>query len=121
MSVVQFIDRPTFLANVRQSGLLTEAELTTAASQMAETNRGRLIARHLVEQGLLTRFQAERLLIGRTAGFLLGQYKILDQLGRGGMGRVFKAEHQTMKRRGRPQGPRPRADADRARSGAVRA
>jgi serine/threonine-protein kinase len=52
----------------------------------------------MVEKGLLTKFQAERLLVGRTAGFLLGQYRVLDQIGRGGMGRVFKAEHRTMGR-----------------------
>jgi eukaryotic-like serine/threonine-protein kinase len=98
MTPPQSIDRETFLDNLRQSGLLSETELASVAPQLPDTNRGRLIARSLVEQGLLTRFQAERLLAGRTAGFLLGQYKILDQLGRGGMGRVFKAEHQTMKR-----------------------
>jgi serine/threonine protein kinase len=56
------------------------------------------VARALVEQGLLTRFQAELLLIGRTSGFLLGQYRILDQVGKGGMGRVFRAIHQPMGR-----------------------
>ncbi len=98
MATTQSIDRQTFLAYVRQSGLLSDAELLAVAPRLPETNRGRLIARSLVEMGLLTRFQAERLLIGRTSGFVLGQYRILDQLGRGGMGRVFKAEHQTMKR-----------------------
>jgi serine/threonine-protein kinase len=98
MTMTQSIDRQTFLAYVRQSGLLSEAELAAVAPQLPETNRGRLIARFLVEKGLLTRFQAERLLAGRTAGFILGQYRILDQLGRGGMGRVFKAEHRAMKR-----------------------
>ncbi len=98
MAKAQTIDRQTFLAYVRQSGLLTEAELTAALPQLPETDRGRVLARSMVDQGLLTRFQAERLLVGRTAGFLLGQYRILDQLGRGGMGRVFKAEHVTMKR-----------------------
>jgi serine/threonine-protein kinase len=62
------------------------------------TSRGRVLARHLVEEGLLTRFQAENLLAGRTTGFVLGQYRILDEVGRGGMGRVFKAEHRSMHR-----------------------
>jgi serine/threonine-protein kinase len=98
MSVPQHVDRQAFLAHLRQSGLLSAAELDEALADLPATNRGRVVARALVERGLLTRFQAERLLVGRTAGFLLGQYRILDELGKGGMGRVFKAEHLTMKR-----------------------
>ncbi|HBI46797.1 MAG TPA: hypothetical protein DDY78_28680 [Planctomycetales bacterium] len=98
MAAPQQIDRQTFLANVRQSGLLTAEETANVEKDLAFSNRGRSIARVLIEKGLLTRFQAERLLVGRTAGFLLGQYRVLDQIGRGGMGRVFKAEHRTMRR-----------------------
>jgi serine/threonine protein kinase len=98
MTVPPHVDRKTFLANLRLSKLLPDAQLADALRDLPATNRGRAIARALVEQELLTRFQAERLLAGRNTGFLLGQYRILDQLGRGGMGRVFKAEHRTMKR-----------------------
>jgi serine/threonine protein kinase len=93
-----FIDRQTFLANLRQSGLVESAQLEEIVGQLPETNRGRVVAREMVNRGLLTKFQAEMLLAGRTGGFLLGQYRILDQLGQGGMGRVFKAVHQTMHR-----------------------
>jgi serine/threonine-protein kinase len=92
------IDRATFLAYLRQSGLLTEAQLADMLRNLPDTSRGRVVARTLVDLGALTKFQAERLLVGRTQGFLLGQYRILDQIGRGGMGRVFKAEHRTMNR-----------------------
>jgi serine/threonine-protein kinase len=98
MSAPQPVDRSTFLANLRQSKLLSEAQLSDTLNGLPETARGRAVARALVEKNLLTRFQAERLLAGRNSGFLLGQYRILDQLGRGGMGRVFKAEHLAMKR-----------------------
>src|SRR5579884_285603 len=98
MAAPPSLDRQAFLANVRQSGLLSPEQLADAGKLAPDSNRGRVVARALVDAGLLTRFQAERLLIGRTAGFLIGQYRILDQLGRGGMGRVFKAEHLTMQR-----------------------
>ncbi len=87
-----------FLANVRESGLLSDDQLAEATPKLPISDRGRVVARALVDLGLLTKFQAERILIGRTVGFQLGQYRILDQLGRGGMGRVFKAQHRTMNR-----------------------
>src|SRR5690349_11481197 len=98
MAATPSLDRESFLANVRRSGLLTEEQLTEAASHFPITDRGRPVARALVEAGLLTRFQASQLLASRTNGFFLGQYRILDHIGSGGMGRVFKAEHRTLNR-----------------------
>jgi serine/threonine protein kinase len=92
------VDRNAFLENVRRSGLLTPNQIDDLNDTFPDTERGRVVARTLVERGLLTRFQAEQILAGRTSGFLLGQYRILDQIGQGGMGRVFKAEHRTLGR-----------------------
>ena len=91
-------DRQTFLTRLEASGLVEPIALSAVEQRLPATQRGRVIARFLVEEGMLTRFQAENLLAGRTTGFILGQYRILDEVGRGGMGRVFKAEHTTMLR-----------------------
>ena len=57
----------------------------------------RALAKALVQQGLLTRWQAGQLLIERPS-FFVGKYKLIDLLGKGGMGRVFLARHTMMNR-----------------------
>jgi response regulator RpfG family c-di-GMP phosphodiesterase len=52
----------------------------------------------LVERGLLTDYQAGRIEAGTTFGLVMGNYRILDRLGAGGMGVVFRAEHIIMRR-----------------------
>jgi serine/threonine-protein kinase len=54
----------------------------------------------LVAAGMITRFHADKLAAGKYKGFQLAddRYLILDQLGQGGMGQVFLAEHAQMRR-----------------------
>jgi serine/threonine-protein kinase len=49
------------------------------------------LAQFLVEQGILTQFQAERLLQGKTQGLVMGPYTLMESLGAGSMGTVYKA------------------------------
>jgi serine/threonine protein kinase len=53
----------------------------------------------LVIDGLLTRFQASEVADGRGSALWLGGYRVLDRLGKGGMGSVFLAEHPVLGRR----------------------
>jgi serine/threonine protein kinase len=92
------MDTQTFLTNLRKTGLVSGDALDAALRQIAPRDHGRSVARGLVRQGVLTKFQATQILAGRTNGFVMGQYRIVDEIGKGGMGRVFKAEHTTMGR-----------------------
>jgi serine/threonine-protein kinase len=56
------------------------------------------LARALVRAGLLTEFQSDQLLQGRSKGFLLGKYLILERLGASRMSTVFLCHHQAMNR-----------------------
>ncbi len=51
------------------------------------------VARELVQRGWLTPFQVNEFFLGRGGGLLLGSYVLLEKIGEGGMGLVFKARN----------------------------
>ncbi len=56
-------------------------------------------ATRLIQAGILTPFQARLILQGKHKGFKLGPYRILNQIGAGGIGIVYLAEHAALRRR----------------------
>lgn len=102
----------------RKSKLVERNDLAEALSRFSEQNkdaegRPEALALHLISRQLLTAWQAKMLLQGRWQGFILGKYKLLDQIGAGGMSRVFLGEHLMMKRLVALKVlPRPRGDED---------
>jgi serine/threonine-protein kinase len=94
--MLQTTTSPTFLQRLKASRLL-DAQQIAAATEAAGTEE-KALARHLVHSGLLTRFQARQIFSG-ASGFDVGTYIVLDCLGRGGNGIVFKARHRLIPER----------------------
>ncbi len=57
-----------------------------------------VLIKRLIERGTLTKFQAQLIIQGKTHGLAFGEYIVLDRIGAGGMGQVFKARHRRMDR-----------------------
>ncbi|HYO24304.1 MAG TPA: serine/threonine-protein kinase, partial [Lacipirellulaceae bacterium] len=94
-----------FLDLVRRSQLVEEDQLTKFLGALSARNGRTLpatpekLSAEMTAGPLLSEWQAEKLLAGKHKGFMLGKYKLLRHLGKGGMSQVYLAEHTLMKRK----------------------
>lgn len=83
-----------FVWDLRRSNLLDRGQLDQIVGEFLEKNpraEPPALAEFLVKENILTQFQADRLLQGKTQGFVLGPFTLMDILGSGSMGTVYKA------------------------------
>lgn len=83
-----------FMTTLRRSHLLSDDQLRIATWRygLGELDDPQQIAGVLIDHGVLTRYQADRILQGKPRGLVVGQYKVQQILGSGGMGIVYLAE-----------------------------
>ena len=95
----------TLLDLIQRSGLVEKDRLDSVIARLKTEGNGQLpddvdeIAGRIVAENLVTQWQSDRLLEGRHRGFFLGRYKLLGQVGSGGMSTVYLGEHVLMQRR----------------------
>lgn len=96
-----------FLQSIQRHKLVNQKKLAKAVSEYrswVKQQKGpraslKTMVAHLVETGLLTRWQCEQIARGRTERLRIGPLPVLGVVGEGGMGQVLLAEQPTMKRK----------------------
>ncbi len=89
-----------FAKSLADTGIVTADVLTSVQEKIPADQREdpQALARELVTAGQLTKFQALNALQGRSKNLVFGEHVVIDRIGAGGMGQVFKARHRRMDR-----------------------
>ena len=90
-----------FVSNLQRSGLLGQAQLEAIRSEVGEGSHPDppAVVAALQSRGVLTTWQADKLLAGVDKGFILGKHKLLRLVASSSMSTVYEAEHVLLHRR----------------------
>jgi serine/threonine-protein kinase len=86
------------LQAIQSISLLDATQLSEGDVLVTRIADAKALAKDLITRGWLTPYQVNQIFQGREADLLLGQYILLERLGEGRTGQVFKARHVKMPR-----------------------
>lgn len=92
---------PDLLPLLQKSHILTERQFEDVRAKVLGgtfPSDSKALADRVVAEKVLTRFQADHLLRNKAHGLVIGRYVVLEPIGAGAKGRVYKAEHRLMGR-----------------------
>jgi serine/threonine protein kinase len=88
----------SFVDGILQSQILDAEQCDEVRRLQSEVESPRELAQQLLRRDWLTAFQVNQIFQGNGGGLTLGPYILLERLGEGGMGQVFKARQKLLNR-----------------------
>ena len=88
----------TFVSLLRKSGLAEASKIDDVVASFDDLDAplNDEVTQAFIDAELITNWHLKQLLKGKHRGFFLERYKLLNELGKGGMSSVYLAEHTSM-------------------------